>query len=105
MAAVMLLRLNLLKNKLKMKIKVIDILETIAIKRNSITYNDYSGRGMFGAVCVGITSDNVGQTIEDAASHGIFGAKWDSLGMSSIVYWPKYNSSSEIVEMKLTPVE
>lgn len=47
----------------------------------------YSGRGMFGAECLGISCEDATTCIEEASSHGIRGASQDSLGLRSIVYW------------------
>ena len=49
----------------------------------------YSGRGMYGKNCVGIVTSNPVEVIELAAQVGITGAKMDSMGMDTIVYWPK----------------
>jgi len=50
--------------------------------------DDYSGRGMFGASCVGIDGDYATPIIEAAAAAGITGARQDSMGKGVIVYWP-----------------
>ena len=47
---------------------------------------NYSGRGMFGRICVGIVCDNPNHVI---AALGIQGAKTDNMGLQTIVYWPK----------------
>lgn len=52
-------------------------------------YENYSGRSMYGKKCVGITTNNPTMIIEQAAQFGILGAKLDSMGKDSIVYWPK----------------
>lgn len=48
---------------------------------------DYSGRGMFGASCYGIVTDDATNCIEIAAEHGIKGARTDGMGLKTIVYW------------------
>ena len=50
----------------------------------------YSGRGMMGKYCYGICvpPHELVNCIEEAAIAGIRGAKFDSLGKSTIVYWP-----------------
>jgi hypothetical protein len=48
-------------------------------------YQDYSGRGMFGRTCVGIVCPDPHKVIAEV---GIKGAKTDSMGLDSIVYWP-----------------
>jgi hypothetical protein len=61
---------------------------------------DYSGRGMFGRECFGIVYDSLGQLLDFAAALGrraeaddldvswLSNARRDSMGMSSIAYWP-----------------
>lgn len=44
---------------------------------------DYSGRGMFGRQCPGVTVDNANEFI---AEIGIKGLKVDNMGLSYIVY-------------------
>jgi hypothetical protein len=58
-------------------------------------YEDYSGRGMYGASCVGISCDDVFACIEQAAKEGLRGAKWNSLGRGYIVYWPGISKPKE----------
>jgi hypothetical protein len=48
--------------------------------------SDYSGRGMFGKTCVGVTTDDPNDLI---AQLGIRGAVVDQMGKRHIVYWPK----------------
>jgi hypothetical protein len=52
---------------------------------------DYSGRGMFGSTCWGIVCDDPNDVIAEV---GIKGAKTDSMGTSTIVYWPSIRSLS-----------
>lgn len=49
---------------------------------------NYSGRGMYGEQCHGIVGHDFVAIIEAAASQGITGAKYDSMGRDYIVYWP-----------------
>ena len=49
---------------------------------------DYSGRGMFGKTCLGITCDNANECLEVAGGHGLRGGKVDNMGRGWIVYWP-----------------
>ena len=49
---------------------------------------DYSGRGMYGATCYGIVTDDPDACVEEAAARGIRGSKRDSMGRQAIVYWP-----------------
>lgn len=51
-------------------------------------YEKYSGRGMFGAHCVGIVTDNPSAVIGAAMRSGIEGHRRDSMGRDAIVYWP-----------------
>lgn len=69
------------------------------IEQLSETYgtfrSDYSGRGMFGATCIGIVTRRPDALIEEAAAQGVRGAKRDSMGCDYIVYWPKIKASDE----------
>lgn len=47
----------------------------------------YSGRGMFGAECVGVVTDDPTGLIEEAGANGLRGAKTDGMGKDYIVYW------------------
>lgn len=63
----------------------------------------YSGRGMYGSECYGITSnENVSeiQILEEAGKQGLKGARWDSMGRNVIVYWPRVRvaEGDDIVE-------
>jgi hypothetical protein len=49
----------------------------------------YSGRNMYGKYCWAIRTTDIVGVIEVAAQHGVTCAKYDSLGMASVVYWPK----------------
>jgi len=51
-------------------------------------YENYSGRGMYGATCLGVTHESAEAVIEEAASRGIRGAHVDRMGRGVIVYWP-----------------
>lgn len=66
----------------------LDIIRMTADEIGGELYKGYSGRGMFGAECVGITCDDPQEAIEEAASRGLRGADWDNLGRQYIVYWP-----------------
>lgn len=58
-------------------------------------YEGYSGRGMYGKRCIGISCDSVAACVEAAAVHGLRGAHWDNLGKGWIVYWPQHNPKGE----------
>jgi hypothetical protein len=67
---------------------VIELLEQIALEvRGEVRYN-YSGRGMFGKNCVGITCPDSIRCIEEAIKRGFSCACVDNMGMDAIVYWP-----------------
>lgn len=51
-------------------------------------YEDYSGRSMFGAKCVGIVTSNPTTLISQALASGILDHRTDSMGRDTIVYWP-----------------
>lgn len=62
-------------------------------------YEDYSGRGMFGKSCMGITVENVEKAIfllgkwaaenETGFTSELERFQTDSMGRSSIIYFPK----------------
>lgn len=66
-----------------------EILEELAANEGWNLRQNYSGRGMYGETCVGIVTDAPMDCIEGAVSRGIRGARTDSMGLSTIVYWPK----------------
>lgn len=70
-----------------------------------ISIRDYSGRGMFGKVCLAVTFDRyvsqaeiIAEAIACAAEDGIEslntvrqaikGASTDSMGLGTVLYWP-----------------
>jgi len=57
-------------------------------KENDWDYQEYSGRGMYGAECAAVSGDYAMPIIEAAVEAGIKGARTDSLGKGVIVYWP-----------------
>jgi hypothetical protein len=90
-----------------MKIKTYKVLEQIAPANDWEFSGTYSGRGMFGKTCLSITSDENSPIpiIEEAAQKGITGAKWDSMGMGVVVYWPRLNMESEMDEVELREID
>lgn len=72
-------------------------LEAIAENIEGSIYPDYSGRGMFGEKCVGITTDGsadlltlgieLAETFGDKARDIARRASWDSMGLGQIVYF------------------
>lgn len=65
----------------------------------------YSGRGMFGKECVGLTTENsFANTIADLvegcsnleeAAELVRGARSDNLGLSTVIYWPDVQATAE----------
>mgnify|MGYP001580644674 CR=1 FL=1 len=60
----------------------------------------YSGRGMCGETCLSVTADNLGALFADVleildaeeneiAAHAFRGMRTDSLGRSTVVYFPR----------------
>jgi hypothetical protein len=63
--------------------------ESLAEMVDGSVYQGYSGRGMYGKTCWGISGDNLAAILEMAGRYGLSGASWDSLGLEYIVYWPR----------------
>lgn len=64
---------------------------------------DYSGRGMYGKTCVGVTGDTaklvhfvllVGEKDLDFALDNLTNMSQDSMGLDTIFYWPQLNASA-----------
>jgi hypothetical protein len=62
----------------------------------------YSGRGMYGKECVGVTCDNQADLLFDMMDHAsrtqikqLKGCMTDSMGRSIIVYWPNIEWSED----------
>lgn len=55
---------------------------------------EYSGRGMMGATCLGVTTEHPAEFIEEAAAAGVRGAKMDQMGRRFIVYWPDLKTTA-----------
>lgn len=52
-------------------------------------YENYSGRGMYGANCYGMTFDADQDDVSVRARElGLKGARFDSMGLGGIIYWP-----------------
>lgn len=54
-------------------------------------YPDYSGRCMYGELCVGVvtpTPEAVGAVIKAAKRRGLSGHMRDALGLGAVIYWP-----------------
>lgn len=65
----------------------IDAVYDTAMKCGGDVRTDYSGRGMMGETCYGIVCDDSTECTEMAAENGLRGARVDSMGKRSIVYW------------------
>ena len=58
--------------------------------------DEYSGRGMFGAVCVGVVLKDEGDLfrfageLSDELVELLGSPRWDSLGLNEIAYWPSF---------------
>ena len=71
--------------------KVLDLCNEYGIE----LYEDYSGRGMFGTVCVGVEGDL--QSVDRATGdlYKILGNyRQDSMGLGKIIYWPSITMES-----------
>jgi hypothetical protein len=66
----------------------VQIIEEVAANIGGELYENYSGRGMYGAKCLGIECDDPVRAIEEAAARGLRGSCQDHLGKDYIVYWP-----------------
>jgi len=62
-------------------------IKAAALNHTGRYYNNYSGRGMFGKLCVSIYCE-VHEALDIISEVGIKGAKTDSMGLGSVVYWP-----------------
>ena len=58
---------------------------------------DYSGRGMFGAQCLGIVCEDSEEIIRNALGRGLPRGKVDSMGKRKIVYWPEIKAAMRSV--------
>lgn len=70
-------------------VDMIDILEETAQEVGGDIREGYSGRGMYGDECYGIVCDDATECIEVASAKGLTGARTDSMGTRTIVYYPK----------------
>lgn len=66
----------------------IEIIEAVAIAVGGELVEGYSGRGMFGAKCLGIICESAQAVIEEAAARGLRSSSQDNMGKDFIVYWP-----------------
>jgi hypothetical protein len=80
----------------------LDLLEEIAQEVNGDARADYSGRGMYGNVCVGIVASDllelgaaIAETVEDEELRKelLSNSRTDSMGYDTIVYWTRVTCS------------
>jgi len=64
---------------------------------------DYSGRGMFGARCMGIVCEDSEQVILNALGRGLPRGKVDSMGKRAIVYWPGIQAAGKVATVPACP--
>jgi hypothetical protein len=67
----------------------LDIIKELVEEGLGRLYEGYSGRGMYGKNCYGITTSDPDFLIEEAVSKGLRGACRDNMGKEYIVYWPQ----------------
>jgi hypothetical protein len=80
-----------------MKMSALELVEQIAEAVDGTVYHGYSGRGMYGAKCLGVTCGDATRCIEEAASRGLMKASTDNMGRDMIVYWPHLDNEEEQV--------
>jgi len=51
---------------------------------------------MFGETCASINCDDANEVIAAAGAAGIRGARTDSMGRGSVVYWPSIKTTVEV---------
>lgn len=83
----------------------LELLREAANNHNMQLREDYSGRSMYGALCVGFVYDDLGDFLSalvdiaiddyDFASTLASRACTDSMGLSTIVYFPRLTVSQE----------
>lgn len=74
--------------------EAIDIIHNICCADDRVR-SSYSGRGMFGKICYGITTGDPDGIREEAAARGLRGASVDRMGLRYIVYWEHVAGSEE----------
>lgn len=60
-------------------------------------YTDYSGRGMYGDICMGVVIDNSDyeEVLEHAVKLGLKNHRTDSMGLRMIIYFPSVKGYSD----------
>ena len=71
----------------------IELIKEVAAVVGGELYLNYSGRGMYGAKCVGIVCANPQLAIEEALARGLRGSARDHMGQDFIVDWPNIQQS------------
>lgn len=56
--------------------------------------DDYSGRGMYGKTCYGVVTKNPEAVLMEAGRAGLPVPRQDSMGLSTIIYWPQIGGAS-----------
>lgn len=78
-----------------------DVLEIVEAEGFDVRL-EYSGRGMYGRKCLGITTDNMGDMFvlgQLLHEHDWMGRpSTDSMGRSAIVYWPSVDTTDYVAE-------
>ena len=82
---------------------IIDLITETAERLDISVRDDYSGRGMYGRYCIGITGDLsdlvrlVSRVIEDAEEEvpELANIASDSMGYDKIFYWPSLETAPE----------
>lgn len=69
--------------------EIVQKIVEVASDTGSDLRSDYSGRGMFGALCYGIDGQDEVEILMAVGAAGLPRPKIDSMGMGVIVYWPQ----------------
>jgi len=71
-----------------------DIVRELVEEGHGELRENYSGRGMYGARCLGIVTDSPEYVIEEAVLRGLRSACVDNMGKQHIVYWPSVRTEA-----------
>lgn len=63
-----------------------------------LTVRSYSGRGMYGKECVGITTDDPDEIVASCREHGLSIPARDSMGLKTICYWPNIPAAMPVTK-------
>lgn len=63
-------------------------IEKLVKETNGKLTTTYSGRGMFGKRCVGVTVSDLTNALMIAGKVGLPKPNWDNMGLDMIIYWP-----------------